>query len=279
MMESPLMFYKDQNLAIVSLGSLWDSEANQKLSLLKFCRCSTALRCEKTAGMLFVCCGTTLNSPDDEVVDLMKGNIFEKSPSHALSIYRSGKTCYQSLPGILLWCPRLSVTLHLSTCFFLWIPPGSSFPLMAQSSLSTTCSIFCQGYTFRLQLCDCWAIFVHSLCTQEVNYSLCSLCGLHIYTEHTWDVWSAVCVLLTRPRLRLCRPRLSHWIVMAVSLVYNRRGLPVLQGVKAHSTRGVATSWALLEGCPWVRSVLQPAGLHQFTWIVWIDSLFFFCCV
>ena len=46
----------------------------------------------------------------------------------------------------------------------------------------------------------------------------------------------------------LSKPRLSHWIVEYISLSYSSRGLPPPHGVRAHSTRGVAASWALFRG-------------------------------
>ncbi|KAK2823508.1 hypothetical protein Q7C36_020108 [Tachysurus vachellii] len=46
----------------------------------------------------------------------------------------------------------------------------------------------------------------------------------------------------------LSRQRLSHWIVEAISVAYGCRGLQPPAGLRAHSTRGMATSWALLRG-------------------------------
>ena len=46
----------------------------------------------------------------------------------------------------------------------------------------------------------------------------------------------------------LSRQRLSHWIVEAIELAYRCRGLQPPPGLKAHSTRGMATSWALFKG-------------------------------
>lgn len=42
--------------------------------------------------------------------------------------------------------------------------------------------------------------------------------------------------------------RLSHWIVEAISLAYTCKGMAPPQGLTAHSTRGVTTSWALFRG-------------------------------
>ena len=52
-------------------------------------------------------------------------------------------------------------------------------------------------------------------------------------------------VLVRKP---VSRPTLSKWIVDAIRLAYSRAGVEVPAALKAHSTRGVATSWALAKG-------------------------------
>ncbi|KAL0148622.1 hypothetical protein M9458_056062, partial [Cirrhinus mrigala] len=42
----------------------------------------------------------------------------------------------------------------------------------------------------------------------------------------------------------LWKKRLSKWIIEAITLAYSFLGLQCPLGVKAHSTRGVASSWA-----------------------------------
>ncbi|XP_010773556.1 uncharacterized protein, partial [Notothenia coriiceps] len=44
------------------------------------------------------------------------------------------------------------------------------------------------------------------------------------------------------------KQRLSHWIVEAIALAYTSQGLQAPPGLRAHSTRGLATSWALFKG-------------------------------
>ncbi len=46
----------------------------------------------------------------------------------------------------------------------------------------------------------------------------------------------------------LSKQQLSHWIVEAISLAYDSRGLPLSQEERAHSTRGMATSRVLFKG-------------------------------
>lgn len=49
---------------------------------------------------------------------------------------------------------------------------------------------------------------------------------------------------------RLSKQRLSHWIVDTITTAYRLASRPLPSAVVAHSTRGVATSWALLRGVP-----------------------------
>ena len=44
------------------------------------------------------------------------------------------------------------------------------------------------------------------------------------------------------------KQRLSHWVVEAIALAYTSQGLLPPSGLRAHSTRGLAASWALFRG-------------------------------
>ena len=46
----------------------------------------------------------------------------------------------------------------------------------------------------------------------------------------------------------IAKQTLSHWIVEAIQLAYSSAGVAAPVGLRAHSTRGVATSWALFRG-------------------------------
>lgn len=48
--------------------------------------------------------------------------------------------------------------------------------------------------------------------------------------------------------LPVSKQRLSHWLVDTISQAYSEQGFPVPEGLVAHSTRGMATSWAALKG-------------------------------
>jgi hypothetical protein len=46
----------------------------------------------------------------------------------------------------------------------------------------------------------------------------------------------------------ISKQRLSHWLVEAISLAYESKGVQPPEGIRAHSTRGMAASWALFKG-------------------------------
>ena len=87
---------------------------------------------------------------------------------------------------------------------------------------------------------------------QRRLHSLCPVRALRTYIDRTQSVRLCdqlfVCFANPARGKALSRLRLSHWIVEAVSLAYNSKGLPLPQGVRAHSTRGMAASWALFKG-------------------------------
>ena len=48
----------------------------------------------------------------------------------------------------------------------------------------------------------------------------------------------------------LSKQRLSHWIVDTISHAYGAGNRPIPSGIRGHSTRSVATSWAAMRGVP-----------------------------
>ncbi|KAL0151928.1 hypothetical protein M9458_052766 [Cirrhinus mrigala] len=46
----------------------------------------------------------------------------------------------------------------------------------------------------------------------------------------------------------ISKQRLSHWLVEAISLAYESKGVRPPEGLRAHSTRAMAASWALFNG-------------------------------
>ncbi len=58
------------------------------------------------------------------------------------------------------------------------------------------------------------------------------------------------------------KQRLAHWIVDAVALAYRSQGEPCPLGVRAQSTRSVASSYALAN-CASLADICRAAGLGE----------------
>ncbi len=81
---------------------------------------------------------------------------------------------------------------------------------------------------------------------------MCPVCALRIYTEITREFRESdqLFVSWMKPHTgkSITKQRLSHWIVEAISLAYSSKGLvSPPPGLRAHSTRGMSTSWALFK--------------------------------
>ncbi|KAK0136265.1 hypothetical protein N1851_027837 [Merluccius polli] len=70
---------------------------------------------------------------------------------------------------------------------------------------------------------------------------LCPVWALRAYIAATAGI---------RQGCALSKQRLSHWVVDAIVHAYGASGCPPPSGVRCHSTRSVATSWAALRGVP-----------------------------
>ena len=86
---------------------------------------------------------------------------------------------------------------------------------------------------------------------QRLN-TLCPVRALHVYVSRSaaFRKGDQLFVSWATPTHRgkpLSRQRLSHWIVEAISLAYGCRDVQPPHGLRAHSTRGMATSWALFS--------------------------------
>ena len=57
-----------------------------------------------------------------------------------------------------------------------------------------------------------------------------------------------VCFKMERLGEPLSKSRLTRWVVEAIRQAYMETDRPTLPGLRAHSTRGMATSWALWRG-------------------------------
>ena len=55
------------------------------------------------------------------------------------------------------------------------------------------------------------------------------------------------------------KPTVSRWLVEAISLAYSSKGVALPAGLRAHSSRAQATSWALYKGVS-LREVCEAAN-------------------
>ncbi len=88
----------------------------------------------------------------------------------------------------------------------------------------------------------------------EKLHMLCPVRALKLYVDRSkgWRKSSQllVCFGAGRRGLATSKQRISHWVRDAISLVFEPRNLPSPLSLRAHSTRGIASSQALFRGVP-----------------------------
>ncbi len=97
----------------------------------------------------------------------------------------------------------------------------------------------------------------------EKLHMLCPVRALKLYVDHS-KVWRKssqllVCFGAGRRGLATSKQRISHWVRDAISLAYEARNLPSPLSLRAHSTRGVASSQALYRRVP-LEDICVAAG-------------------
>ncbi len=97
------------------------------------------------------------------------------------------------------------------------------------------------------------------------SLSLCPVRALRIYVDHTAQ-WHGsdqlfVCFGGKGRGSAVTKQRMSHWIMEAISLAYEAHGLTSPLGVRAHSTRAVASSQAFFKGSSMKMPVLRQDGV------------------
>ncbi len=107
---------------------------------------------------------------------------------------------------------------------------------------------------------------LQALPSEEADPALALLCpvrALRIYVGRTRNVRSSeqlfVCHGGQQKGKAVSKQRLAHWIVEAVALGYQSQGEPCPLGVRAHSTRSVASSHALAHGAS-LADICRAAG-------------------
>ncbi len=107
---------------------------------------------------------------------------------------------------------------------------------------------------------------LQALPSEEADPALALLCpvrALRIYVDRTRSFRSSeqllVCYGGQQKGKAVSKQRLAHWIVDAIALAYQSQGEPCPMGVRAHSTRSVASSYALAHGAS-LADICRAAG-------------------
>ncbi|KAL0182109.1 hypothetical protein M9458_021484, partial [Cirrhinus mrigala] len=107
---------------------------------------------------------------------------------------------------------------------------------------------------------------LQALPPEEADPALALLCpvrSLRIYVDRTWSFRRSeqlfVCFGGQQKGNAVSKQRLAHCVVDAISLAYESQGEPCPLGVRAHSTRSVAYSYALAHGAS-LADICRAAG-------------------
>jgi hypothetical protein len=103
----------------------------------------------------------------------------------------------------------------------------------------------------------------HVSAEEERLHLLCPVRALRVYLERSssWRRSDQLLVCFGSPRkgLPASKQTISNWIVQAITLAYRVRDLPSPLAIRAHSTRGIASSRALHVGVP-IHEICEAAG-------------------
>ncbi len=109
---------------------------------------------------------------------------------------------------------------------------------------------------FRDQIITLSAFALSDFATGE-NPPLQPLCPVHalrVYVERTRQLRLSeqlfICFGGRNKGMPVSKQRLSHWIVDAIALAYSSQNVECPTGLRAHSTRGIASSYAWANGIP-----------------------------
>ncbi|KAI2647506.1 ORF V: Enzymatic polyprotein [Labeo rohita] len=105
---------------------------------------------------------------------------------------------------------------------------------------------------------------------------LCPVRALRIYVDRTRHFRHSeqlfVCFGGQQKGNAVSKQRLAHWVVDAISLSYKNQGEPCPLGVRAHSTRSVASSYALAHGAS-LANICRAAGWVTPNTFAWFYNL------
>ncbi len=109
-------------------------------------------------------------------------------------------------------------------------------------------------------------VSLQALPLEEADPALAWLCpvrALRLYTDRTQSLRTSdqlfVCYGGQQKRKAVSKQRMAHWIGDAIALAYQAQGVPCPLRLRAHSTRGVASSWALARGAS-LTDICRAAG-------------------
>nr|XP_055071026.1 uncharacterized protein LOC129451681 [Misgurnus anguillicaudatus] len=162
--------------------------------------------------------------------------------------------------------------LTLKTAVLLALTTAKRVSELHALSVHPSCMMFAPGVqrvSFRTNPAFVPKVFDHAGAAQSVDllafhpppftspeeerlHNLCPVRTLHMYVQRTQTLRQSNQLFVSwaesyrgRP---ISRQRLSHWIVEGIVLCYNNSNIEPPKGLRAHSTRGMATSWALFKG-------------------------------
>ncbi len=124
------------------------------------------------------------------------------------------------------------------------------------------------GYVPKVPTTPFWdqVVNLQSLPLEEADPTLALLCpvrALRQYTDRTQSFRTSeqlfVCYGGQQKGKAVSKQRMAHWIVDAITLAYEAQGVPCPLRLRAHSTRGVASSWALARGAS-LADICRAAG-------------------
>ncbi len=109
-------------------------------------------------------------------------------------------------------------------------------------------------------------VSLQALPLEEADPALALLCpvrALRLYTDRTQSLRTSdqlfVCYGGQQKGKAVSKQRMAHWILDAIALAYQAQGVPCPLRLRAHSTRGVASSWALARGAS-LTDICRAAG-------------------
>ncbi len=120
-----------------------------------------------------------------------------------------------------------------------------------------------QGSYYSLQS---QVVSLQALTPDEADPTLALLCpvrALRCYVDMTQSFRTSdqlfVCHWGRQKVNAISKQRMAHWIVVAITLVNQAQGVPCPFRLRAHSTRSVASSWALACGAS-LTDICRAAG-------------------